>query len=60
MSKQRRLTKVWILEGYYDESQGWELVCECEDKEEAEGLLKCYNYNEKQYRHRIRLISKVK
>lgn len=50
------VVNVRILEGYYDEGTGWELICECEDREEAVGLLKCYNYNEKQYQHRIRTV----
>lgn len=41
----------YAIQGNY--GYGWEDVTACEDKEEADGMLKCYNSNEKNVPHRI-------
>lgn len=45
----------YMLQGNY--GYGWEDVCPCEDNEEAQGMLKCYNDNEV-YPHRIKKVVK--
>jgi hypothetical protein len=46
------LMRLYVVQGYYGPTYGWEDLVEAEDKEEARQLLKDYNDNEK-YKHRM-------
>jgi hypothetical protein len=51
----RKIVWEYIIQGNY--GNGWEDICPCEDREEADCMLKCYNDNEV-YPHRIKKVCK--